>query len=127
MARRPTPPRNLGDLQQQLDAYDLIFNHQRRHQALGGRTPAATYDQTTKALPAPAPLAPPAELRHVQVWANGAVSLGHGQTISVGREWAHATVDVLREDPVCAVFHDRELLELFHIKPALRHQPRTRR
>lgn len=117
----------LDDLQHQLDAYDLMFNHDRRHQALGGRTPAETYDNATKAAAAPQPLAAPAELRRVKVWANGAVSLGHGQTISVGREWAHTTVDVLREDPACAIFHDRQLLELFQINPDVQHEQRTRR
>jgi transposase InsO family protein len=126
LAARPVAA-TLDDLQHQLDAYDLIFNHHRRHQALDGQTPAQVYDQTTKAVAAPEPLAAPSELRRVRVWANGAVSLGHGQTISVGREWAHATVDVLRDDPVCAVFHDRQLLELFHINPGLSHQPRARR
>jgi transposase InsO family protein len=117
----------LADLQHQLDAYDLMFNHERRHQALGGRTPAHIYDHTPKAAAAPQPLAAPAELRRVRVGGNGAVSLGHGQTISVGREWAHTTVEVLREDPACAIFHDRELLELFHINPDRRHQTRPRR
>lgn len=126
LAVRPAPA-NLADLQHQLDGYDLMFNHERRHQALDGRTPAHVYDHTPKAVAAPHPLAAPAELRRVKVWANGAVSLGHGQTISVGREWAHSTVDVLREDPACAIFHDRQLLELFHINPAHKHQKRARR
>jgi transposase InsO family protein len=39
LAVRPDPA-NLGELQLQLDAYDLMFNHERRHQALDGRTPA---------------------------------------------------------------------------------------
>ena len=118
---------NLSELQRQLDAYDLIFNRQRRHQALDGLTPAQAYARAQKAGPAPRPLATPPELRRVKVWSNGAVSLGHSQTISIGREWAHTTVDVLREDPTCAVFHDGQLLEIFHIDPARRHQPRPAR
>jgi transposase InsO family protein len=123
---RPTAT-DLTELQRQLDAYDLIFNHHRRHQALNGLTPAQAYTRATKAGPAPAPLAAPAELRRVKVWSNGAVSLGHAQTISIGREWAHATVDVLRDDPTCAVFHNGQLLEIFHIDPHRRHQPRPPR
>jgi transposase InsO family protein len=118
---------NLAELQRQLDTYDLVFNTDRRHQALDGLTPAQAFARAEKAGPAPAPLAAPAELRRVKVWANGAVSLGHSQTISIGREWAHTTVDVLREDPTCAIFHNRQLLELFHIDPDRRHQPRSRR
>ena len=126
LAARPRA-HDLTQLQRQLDAYDLIFNHRRRHQALDGRTPAQAYQAAPKASPAPTPLAAPAELRRVKVWSNGAVSLGHCQTISIGREWARATVDVLREDPTCAVFHDGQLLEIFHIDPTRRHQPRPPR
>jgi len=126
LAARPTAP-TLEALQAQLDVYDLMFNCERRHQALDGLTPAQRYAQAEKAHASDRPLAAPAELRRVPVWANGAVSLGHGQTISIGRQWAHVTVDVLREDPTCAIFHDRQLLELFHIDPDRRHQPRTRR
>jgi transposase InsO family protein len=126
LAARP-PAVDLADLQRQLDAYDLVFNHQRRHQALDGLTPAQAFERAQKAKPATEPLAAPGELRAVRVWSNGAVSLGHSQTISIGRDWAHATVNVLREDPICAIFHQHQLLELFHIDPARRHQPRTRR
>jgi transposase InsO family protein len=118
---------DLAALQAQLDAYDLIFNDQRRHQALGGLTPAQAYDRAEKAHAADGPLAAPAELHRVQVGANGAVSLGHSQTISIGREWAHTPVDVLRQDPTCAVFHQGHLIEIFQINPDLKHQPRRRR
>lgn len=126
LAVRP-PAATLAELQRQLDTYGMVFNHQRRHQALDGLTPAQRYQQAEKASPAPHPLAAPTELRRVKVWANGAVSLGHSQTISIGRDWAHAAVDVLREDPVCAIYHDGQLLELFNIDPDLRHQPRRTR
>ena len=126
LAARPRAG-DLAELQRQLDTYDLVFNTDRRHQALGGLTPAQAFERAERAGPAPAPLAAPAELRRVKVWSNGAVSLGHSQTISIGREWAHTTVEVLREDPICAIFHNRQLLELFHIDPGRRHQPRTRR
>jgi putative transposase len=125
LTARP-PARTLQGLQVQLDTYDLIFNRQRRHQALDGLTPAQRYTQAIKAHAADRPLSAPAELRHVPVWANGAVSLGHGQTISIGRGWAHTIVEVLREDPICAIFHDRQLIELIHIDPNRQHQPRSR-
>lgn len=126
LAARPRA-HTLPELQRQLDAYDLIFNQQRRHQALDGLTPAQAFARAHKAGPAPSPLAAPAELRRVTVWTNGSVSLGHSQTISLGRDWAHTTVDVLREDPSCAIFHNGQLLEILHIDPNRHHQIRNPR
>jgi transposase InsO family protein len=121
------PAGSLPELQTQLDAYDLIFNHQREHQALDGLTPAERFTQAKKASASTQPLAAPAELHQVRVRRNGVIDLGHRQKMSIGVQWAHATVTILPEDPACAIFHDRELIDFIHIDPHRQYQLRSRR
>ena len=51
-------PATLHELQAMLEAYDVLFNTERPHQALDGATPAERYHATSKATPAPGPLPP---------------------------------------------------------------------
>lgn len=118
---------NLPDLQTQLDAYDLIFNHQRPHQAHGGKTPAQRYAEVDKATAAGAPLAGPIEVRTVHVRRNGVIDIGRKGKMSIGNQWAGATVTVLREDPALAIFHNDELIDFIHLDPDREYQLRTRR
>jgi len=123
---RPTAS-SLEELQSQLDAYDLVFNHQRPHQALDGKTPAQRYREADKATAAPHPLAAPTQLTQVLVRGNGTIDLGRRQQMSIGTKWAHATVTVMREDPAIAVFHQDQLIEFIHLDPDRTYQRRTRR
>lgn len=118
---------SLAELQTQLDAYDLIFNHQRPHQAHGGKTPAERYAEVDKAAAADTPLAAPMQVNTVKVRRNGVIDLGRKMKMSIGKQWAHATVTVLREDPAIAIFHNDELIEFLHIDPDREYQLRTRR
>lgn len=118
---------SLDQLQTQLDAYDLIFNHQRPHQAHGGKTPAERYAEVDKAIAAHTPLAAPTEVNNVKVRRNGVIDIGRKTKMSIGKQWAGATVTVMREDPAIAIFHNDELIEFIHLDPSREYQLRTRR
>jgi putative transposase len=126
LAARPAPT-SLQEAQRSLETYDWLFNHERPHQAHHGKTPAEVYATTDKATASPEPLAGPATIHHVQVRRNGVIDLGRGTRMSIGTSWAGATVTVLREDPACAVLHDRELIDFIHIDPDREYQLRPRR
>lgn len=123
---RPAPT-SLEDAQRTLDAYDLLFNHDRPHQSLAGRTPAQAFDQAEKATAAPGPLAGPATAVEVKVRANGVIDLGRGNKMSIGKAWAGEHVTVLREDPACAILHDRQLIDFIRIDPERTYQLRSPR
>lgn len=126
LAARP-PAADLDELQTQLDTYDLIFNHRRPHQALDGTTPAARYAEADKATASTTPLAAPAEITNVRVRRNGIIDIGRKQKMSIGTQWAHATVTILREDPALAIFHADELIDYIHIDPDRQYQLRSKR
>jgi transposase InsO family protein len=119
--------KTLADLQTQLDTYDLIFNHQRPHQALGGKTPAERYAEVDKAAAADTPLAAPFTLNTVKVRRNGVIDLGRKTKMSIGKQWAGATVTIMREDPAIAIFHGDDLIEFIHLDPNREYQLRTPR
>jgi transposase InsO family protein len=126
LAARPAP-QTLEEAQRLFDTYDWLFNHDRPHQAHHGKTPAEVYAAAEKASAAPAPLAHPVLVNEVKVRSSGVIDLGRGNQMSVGTQWAGATVTVLREDPACAIFHDRELIDFIHIDPHRSYQLRQRR
>lgn len=126
LAARPAP-QDLQDAQRLFDTYDWLFNHDRPHQAHHGKTPAEVYAAAEKASAAPAPLAHPIHVNEVKVRTSGVIDLGRGTQMSIGTQWAGATVTVLREDPACAIFHDRELIDFIHIDPNRSYQLRQRR
>lgn len=118
---------SLDELQTQLDAYDLIFNHQRPHQAHHGKTPAERYNEVEKAAAANTPLAAPLQINAVRVRRNGVIDLGRQAKMSIGQHWAGATVTVLREDPAVAIFHNNDLIDFIHLDPNRDYQLRSRR
>jgi transposase InsO family protein len=116
------PAVSLAALQRQLDAYDLIYNQQRPHQALRGGTPDERYQATPKAVAADQPLAAPMEIRTATARRTGVIDIGRGQQTNIGKQWAYATVTILREDPALAVFHDNTLIYFLHLDPDRRYQ-----
>lgn len=85
LTARP-PAADLDELQTQLDAYDLVFNHKRPHQALDGKTPAKRYAEADKATASTTPLATPAEITNVHVRRNGVIDIGRKQKMSIGTQ-----------------------------------------
>jgi transposase InsO family protein len=118
---------DLAAFQSQIDAYDLVFNHQRPHQANQGRTPDQRYTASPKAHPAGVPLSPPMTLRNVKTGRDGVINIGSGQQMSIGTQWAHARVDILREDPAIAVFCDNQLVTFCHLAPGRQYQLQPKR
>lgn len=126
LAARPAA-HSLSELQTQLDAYDLVFNHQRPHQALDGRTPAQRFTEAEKATASSTPLTTPLQINQVEVRRNGVIDLGRKQKMSIGAQWANSTVTLLREDPALAIFHNDELIDFIHIDPDREYQLRSKR
>ncbi len=121
------PARDRAELQTHLDAYDLLFNTQRPHQAHNGATPQEAYTAIPKAAAADVALAAPITTHHVRARRDGVIDLGGGLKTSIGPRWAYATVTVIREDPAVAIFHDDKLIDYLHIDPTRKYQPRPRR
>jgi transposase InsO family protein len=125
--RARPPARDLLELQRQLDAYELIYNHQRPHQALAGDTPGRRYRARPKATAADQPLQAPLTKTLVTARRSGIIDIGRSQQLNLGQQWAYATVTVLREDPAVAVFHDNELIRFLHVDPNRTYQLQTQR
>lgn len=122
---------DLPDLQQLLDAYDVLFNTERPHQALAGQTPAERFVATAKATPAPGPVPPPCRVTQPMVRDHGRVDLGNGYRLCIGPEWNGVRVTVVRDDLDVVVLKDAHIITRHRIDPTRKHQrsgrPRGRR
>jgi hypothetical protein len=115
---------DLAELQRLLDGYDVIFNTQRPHQALGGQTPDQRYFASPKAAPDPdRPPPPRANLTTVKACTKGRITLGDGYRIALGREWAGAQLHVLRDGPHAVIFHDHHLVKHIQLDPDTKDVP----
>lgn len=85
---------SVEELQRLLDAYDVLFNTARPHQALDGATPQERYEATPKAVPDPADLKTRVTLHHRKLSDVGGVDLP-GVRVTFGRRWAGATITYL--------------------------------
>ncbi len=121
------PAEDVPALQRQLDTYDAFFNSVRNHQGIGGQTPDQRYHATAKAGPTPHPLPPPMTCTNVKVATTGTVPIGHRQSTSIGVEWAHSRVDVIRDGLDVAIVHNNHLIRTLRIDPTRRYQPSGRK
>lgn len=122
---------DLDDLQRLIDAYDVIFNTQRPHQAIDGQTPDQRYHASPKTGPNPdQPLSPRSILTKVKACANGRVETGDHR-ITLGREWAGSHLHVLRDGLHVVIFHNHHLIKHVRLDPDIKNvgngQPRGRR
>lgn len=102
---------DLDQLQQLLDAYDVLFNTDRPHQAIGNATPAERYAASDKAIAPPGPLPPPPTHTQRTVKASGRVDLGNRFTVCLGHQWTGATVTVIRDNLEVAIVHQGQLIK----------------
>jgi transposase InsO family protein len=124
--RARPPAADLAGLQHQLDAYDAFYNSVREHQGLHGQTPDQRYAATAKAAPAPDPLPPPMRCTNVKVNRHGVVMLGNRQRTSIGVEWAHTRVDVIRDNLEVVIIHRDKIIRTLRIDPNRQYQPSGR-
>ena len=122
VANAHPPATTLAELQNLLDAYDVLFNTDRPHQGINGATPAERYAASAKAVPAPGPLAPPVSHSQRQVRASGRVDLGNRFSVCLGHEWTGATVTVVRDDLDVAILHEGQLIKRLTIDTSRKSQ-----
>jgi len=133
LAAQP-PAHTLAELQRLLDAYDVLFNTDRPHQALDGQTPVERYRASPKAIPADHPVTR-CLITEPRASNRGRVELGNGYRINIGPQWAGVHVTVVRDDLDVVILHNQTIICRHHIDPTRKHQisgrpkgrPRTRR
>jgi transposase InsO family protein len=116
------PAATLGELQDQLDRFLTIYNHQRPHRSLQRRIPAQVFAATPKAGPADRPLGAPTTIHHVKV-INGVCYIGQRYTISVGAAYTGQTTTVIITGTNCHVFTNGQLIRQLTLNPHRRSQP----
>jgi transposase InsO family protein len=108
----------IAELQAQLDAYRLTYNHHRPHQQLDGTTPWARYQATAKAVPiGPSPTVENTRL----VAANGAIRYSRW-SIHIGRRWAGSVVTLIEHADKLRIIHADELIAIVILDPVLHPQ-----
>ncbi|MQB02549.1 MAG: transposase, partial [Actinobacteria bacterium] len=93
LAQQP-PAATLDELNQQLDTFTSIYNHQRPHRSLGGATPATIWEAASKAGPADRPLTTPKRVTSARVCVDGTV-WSRPYRIAVGRRYQGTSVTVI--------------------------------
>jgi transposase InsO family protein len=114
--------RTLKDLQQLLDAYDVLFNTERPHQSLGNQTPAERYTASPKADASDRPTSPPCQITHPLARDRGRIELGNGYRLCIGPEWNGVRVTVVRDGLDVVVLHDAQIIVRHRIDPTRKHQ-----
>ena len=128
LGTQPHQPTNLVQLQQLLDQFVAIYNHQRPHRSLPGRaTPAVAYQARPKATPATGHDTHD-RVRHDRIDTHGKVTLrvnGRLHHIGIGRTHARTPVLLLVQDLQVRVVNAAtgELLRQLVIDPARNYQP----
>lgn len=121
------PANTMEELQALVDTYDVIYNTQRPHQALGGlATPDERYAALPKATAADHPLPEHERLSQVKVSRHGEASAGPNTVVHIGSEWAGVLVDVTRHGNHVAIFHHGTLIRTTAVDPTRRYQPSGR-
>lgn len=123
---------SLEELQQQLEQFREIYNHQRPHRSLGARTPGVVYNLLPKTGPGGNGAGTHHRLRHDRVDTSGAISLrraGRMHHIGIGRSHAGAKVILLIDDLDIRVINSTtgELLRRLTLDPTRGYQPRNKK
>jgi len=123
------PAHTIEDLNELLDKFRHIYNHERPHRAIGRQTPAEAYAATPKAAPAIAAQGEHWRIRTDRVDADGKVTLRHAgrlRHLGIGRAHKHKRIILLAQDAdVLAIEHGTgEILAEFAIDNARGYQPK---
>jgi transposase InsO family protein len=93
-ARRPA--QTVTALQQLLDEFRDIYNHQRPHRAIGRRTPATVWAAQPPATPPHTAIEGPPTFASCRAGARGEIQAGNRIRINLGIDWAQAEITVIR-------------------------------
>jgi len=123
LAARP-PAATLEELQDLLDVFRHIYNHQRPHRSINRKTPAHRWAEMAKSGPAGQPLNLTARttITHSKVAAAGGVASA-GYIISIGSRYATQTATTIITGTRAHVFIGPELIRQLDINPTKRVQP----
>lgn len=115
------PAGDVAELQRLIDAYDVLFNTDRPHQALDGNTPAEKYEATAKAVPADRPVTR-CRITKPRATDRGRVDLGNGYRLTIGPEWTGVQVTVIRDGLDVVILHRQTIICRHRIDPTRKHQ-----
>jgi transposase InsO family protein len=121
LTRQP-PAATLQDLQDQLDRFSHLYNHQRPHRSLGRAIPAQIHDQTPKAGPADRALGTPSTVHQVKV-SNGNCTIARRYMIAVSAAYTGQTATVIITGTACHIFISGQLIRQLTLNPTRRSQP----
>jgi transposase InsO family protein len=124
--RRQPHARTLAELQQQLDDFITIYNHQRPHRAIGRTTPSTRWHATPLAQPAghtPRPDTATITTHHISRF--GLLGIGTWR-INLGKLHAGKHVTVYQHGHDINVFHAGTLIHTRTIDPNQPYQPSQR-
>lgn len=103
------------ELQAQLDAYRLTYNHHRPHQELDGTTPWARYQAAPKATPT----GPSPTIENIRLVAANGVLRYSRWSIHIGRRWAGNVVTLIEHADKLRIIHADELIAIVVLDPDL--------
>ncbi len=109
-------------LQDELDRFQRIYNHERPHRSLGRRIPAEVWAATPKNGPPGRPLNATTDIRRLTVDRNGVVAFGTRYRISLGAAHAQQQATVIVTGLACHVFIDGRLARSLTLDPNRRDQ-----
>jgi transposase InsO family protein len=125
LRRRPLA-RSLTELQDQLDEFCWIYNHERPHQGIGRKTPISRWNASTASAPADTalehPTTHPPVVRQVTVCTAGKVSLDRRHHIGIGRRYTGETATVITDNGYASVYINDQLIRHLKIDPTRRYQ-----
>lgn len=123
LAKQP-PAVSLAALQQQLEAYRQVFNHERRHQSLPALTPAQAWELAPRSGPAGQPLRERLHVTECRVSPSGCIGVQDTE-IGLGKRFTGATTTVFRTGDQVSVFVGDVLIRRLTLDRTKRYQPQT--
>ena len=116
------PAATIEELNQLLDTFNHIYNHQRPHRSLNGATPHSVWTTGPKAGPANRPLTTPKRVTTGRVATDGSV-WSRPWRIAVGRAHAGTPVTTIIDGNQAYIFAGDTLLRHLTLDPDRKYQP----
>jgi hypothetical protein len=117
--------RLIGELQDLLDRFRHLYNHERRHRGIARRTPIDVWSAQPPATPATTPASDTTEIIKRRVDPIGTVRVNRALSIGVGIDWAAQPVTIIRrgDHATIVVTGTGEVVRHLTIDPTRYYQP----